>query len=112
MVIASNFSREYLSTLGTGAIVSTTLIATILAYVVFVREFTSLRNIPGPFFASLSNLWQFRQTKTLQRPLIDIQLHKRYGPIVRTGPNELLVSSPMSFKTIYSMFDHYRKSLF
>jgi hypothetical protein len=79
----------------------TLCVATIICFVLFARELTPLRNVPGPFLASLSNVWVFRQTKTFQRPLIDMELHKRYGPIVRTGPNEVMVSSPSSFKTIY-----------
>jgi hypothetical protein len=72
-----------------------------LLYLLYNREATPLRNIPGPFLASISQIWIVRQQRGLQRPLVDLALHKKYGPIVRIAPNEVIVSSPQSKKTIY-----------
>jgi cytochrome P450 len=41
---------------------------------------------------------------------IMIALHKRYGPLVRTGPNELSVADLAAIKTIYGAGTPFRKS--
>lgn len=82
--------------------------ALIVLYALFIREVTPLRSIPGPFLASITKLWVFQQQKGLKRPLVDMELRKKYGPIVRIAPTEVMVSSPQSFRTIYGKFggDH------
>lgn len=39
-----------------------------------------------------------------------IRLHKKYGPLVRTGPNELSVADLAAIKTIYGAGTQFRKS--
>lgn len=72
-------------------------------YVLYVREGTPLKGIPGPFMASITKLWIFQQQRGYQRHKVDIGLYRKYGSIVRIAPNEVLVSSPQSLKTIYGM---------
>ncbi|KAH7319357.1 benzoate 4-monooxygenase cytochrome P450 [Rhexocercosporidium sp. MPI-PUGE-AT-0058] len=78
-------------------------------YLVYTREVTPLRKIPGPFMASLSKFWIVNKQRGFKRPLVDINLHKKYGPIVRVAPNEVMVSSPKSFRTIYGAGSHFPK---
>ena len=73
-------------------------------YVIYTRDFTPLRSIPGPFLASISKLWIFNQQRGYQRQKVDINLHKKYGPIVRVAPNEVSVSSPEALRKIYGKF--------
>ncbi|KAH8711861.1 cytochrome P450 [Phaeosphaeriaceae sp. PMI808] len=68
-----------------------------LLYLLYNREVTPLRRIPGPFLARL------------QRPLVDLALHRKYGPIVRIAPNEVLVSSPQSKKILYGATSKFTK---
>lgn len=93
------FPHELPSTPTTGII----FLALGLLYVAYVRYATALRSIPGPFLASITRIWIFQKQSTFQRPLIDIDLHKKYGPIVRVSPEEVMVSSPKSFRRIYGM---------
>lgn len=72
-----------------------------LIYLVWVREATPLRKIPGPYLASVSKLWMIYKTRQLKRHELDLELHDTYGPVVRIGPNYVLVSSPGALKTIY-----------
>ncbi|KAH8679978.1 cytochrome P450 [Tricladium varicosporioides] len=81
-----------------------------LAYILIASQATTLRKVPGPFLAKFTNLWIFEKQRSYKRPLIDIKLHKKYGPIVRTGPHEVLVSSPRSFKTIYGAGSGFAKA--
>lgn len=38
-----------------------------------------------------------------------IQLHKKYGSLVRTGPNEVSVSEPSVIRTIYGLLPWVRR---
>ena len=74
-----------------------------LIYLIYSRESTPLREIPGPFLASLSKLWLVRKTRQLKRHEYDQELHKKYGSVVRVAPNQVIVSSPSALKTIYGV---------
>ncbi|KAH7042229.1 cytochrome P450 [Macrophomina phaseolina] len=71
-----------------------------------------LAKYPGPFWASVTDLWsvwlQFQPD--YHRRLI--QLHDRYGPVVRLKPNRLSIASPEAFKTIYGAGNNFPKSDF
>jgi hypothetical protein len=59
-----------------------------------LRAWYRLRHIPGPFLASFSYLWGAIHVRRgrMQRTLYDTQ--RRYGPLARIGPNEVLVYDP------------------
>ncbi|KAE8451021.1 hypothetical protein EG329_004693 [Mollisiaceae sp. DMI_Dod_QoI] len=72
-----------------------------LFWIIITREATPLRRIPGPFLASITKLWIVQKQRGYKRPLVDIELHKKYGRIIRIAPNEVSISSPQAFRTIY-----------
>ncbi|KUI63769.1 Pisatin demethylase [Cytospora mali] len=51
-----------------------------------------LRHIPGPFLASISDLWMIRASTSTRLSEIFEQLGREYGPLVRIGPNQILTS--------------------
>ncbi|KAK0616497.1 cytochrome P450 [Immersiella caudata] len=59
-----------------------------------LTSYFRLRNIPGPPLASLSYLWILLKMQSRQMHRIAISTQRRYGPIVRIGPNEVLVYDP------------------
>jgi hypothetical protein len=72
-----------------------------------------LKNVPGPFMASLTDFWMLKAQyfgpilPTLSR------LHLRYGNVVRIGPNRVSLSSASHVKTIYTVRGEFQKvSLF
>ena len=73
----------------------------LLSYVVYQRFLSPLSRIPGPFLASLTNWWLVYQTKTERYHRISVNLHKKYGPIVRTAPNQVSVSTPQAVRQVY-----------
>lgn len=75
-----------------------------LLWLLATREITPLRKVPGPFLASVTKLWIVKKQLGFQRPLVDLDLHKKYGPIVRIAPNEVLISSPQAFRKVYGKF--------
>jgi hypothetical protein len=74
-----------------------------LLYALYTRYATPLRKIPGPILASITKLWIVKQQRTFLRHFVDMDLHKRYGTIVRIAPNEVMVPSPQAFRTIYGI---------
>lgn len=83
--------------------------------------FSPLSRVPGPKLYALTKWrlawdeWRGERTRTINR------LHKKYGPVVRIGPNEIHFNSLSALRTIYgagsgfertafySMFDVYGK---
>ncbi|KAI0146377.1 cytochrome P450 [Xylariaceae sp. FL1272] len=76
----------------------------LLAYsVIFSLYFHPLSQYPGPKFAALSNIphcWWFLRGR---QPHKFHRLHEKYGPVVRTAPNELSFNTAQSFKDIYGL---------
>ncbi|KAI0906926.1 cytochrome P450 [Ustulina deusta] len=82
-------------------VVGTTFLATIS--LTFYRLYVHpLRKVPGPFLARVTGLW--RSALYFRGTWFDdsIELHRKYGPVVRISPNEVSVVSPDLNKTIYS----------
>jgi hypothetical protein len=80
-----------------------TLLSLILlvGYVVYQRWFHPLAAFPGPFLASITDLWQVYQYLTLRQPYNLTELHEKYGPFVRYGPDKLSVTSEDAIPLVY-----------
>ncbi|KAK7956251.1 uncharacterized protein PG986_005473 [Apiospora aurea] len=57
-----------------------------------------LRHVPGPFFASVSWLWA--PYKIFRGGGVDHSYLRKYGPVVRTGPNQVLIDDPQAFRQL------------
>jgi len=69
-----------------------TLLLTALATVAIKRRyFSPLSDIPGPFFASVTRLWQIRTLLQGDSLNAIYDLHQKHGPFVRIAPNEVSV---------------------
>ncbi|KAH7347993.1 cytochrome P450 monooxygenase-like protein [Pyrenochaeta sp. MPI-SDFR-AT-0127] len=102
--------ESYLST-PTAAIYAAGLVCSV-AYVVFYRLFFHpLAHIPGPKLAALTFLYQtYHSFKNGSRFYKQVGLlHKKYGPIVRITPNEVSLSDPQNYETIYYVGSKYAK---
>lgn len=63
-----------------------------------------LRNIPGPFLASLTNLWRLIDVKRGNHQSTLIKLHRKYGTkLLRIAPNVVSVSDPDAVKVLYGI---------
>jgi hypothetical protein len=86
-----------------------------LMAVSFYRLFLHpLSDVPGPKLAAISNVWYAYHARNGRVRELGKALHKRYGPVVRVGPNEVWFDSKEAFKMIYSgsgyeKSDFYRK---
>ncbi|KAK0670034.1 putative cytochrome P450 E-class, group I [Cercophora samala] len=68
------------------------------------RYFHPLSSIPGPSFNAISYLPILYQQGILEGQLLHAleRWHAQYGPIIRISPNEIHLSSPEYYETIYS----------
>ncbi|KAL7928631.1 cytochrome P450 CYP4/CYP19/CYP26 subfamily protein [Trichoderma chlorosporum] len=89
------------------------VLATIAAILVHLfQTWWSLRHIPGPFLASLTNLQRVWWVKTGRAHLYHQAVHEKYGDIVRIGPHMVSVSNPEAIQTIYPIRSGFPKSDF
>ncbi|PMD38159.1 cytochrome P450 [Hyaloscypha variabilis F] len=95
--------------LASGATKSILVAVLALLYVLYTRYATPLCKIPGPFLASITKLWVVQQTRSFNRHNVDIELHKKYGTMVRVAPNEVMVSDLDAMRTIYGAAKSYHK---
>ncbi|KAJ5661981.1 uncharacterized protein N7477_009597 [Penicillium maclennaniae] len=70
-------------------------------YVIYQRWLHPLAKYPGPFLASLTDLWQVHQFMTLKQPYTLTDLHEKHGSVVRYGPDKLSITSEEAIKSIY-----------
>ena len=86
--------------------------ALLLFLVYLLRTYVRLSHVPGPFLASFTNLVRLRWVLTRRAQHIHIDLHKKYGPLVRIGPNAVSVGDPAEIQQIYGLTGSYAKSSF
>ncbi|KAH7090845.1 cytochrome P450 [Paraphoma chrysanthemicola] len=73
-------------------------------------QYGRLRHVPGPPLAAWTDLWLVRQMhrkETLHT--IKRQLHRRYGPIQRYGPNRVMFSDPAAIPVILGSTNVFQK---
>lgn len=71
-----------------------------------------LRQIPGPWHASVSDFDRVRSCATGQQMTHHLRLHERYGPLVRIGPNHISFADTEIIPTVYSIGSKFYKSDF
>ena len=70
------------------------------------------RDIPGPFLAKFTDYWRLRTVWRRDSHDVYLALHKKYGDLVRIGPNCISVCKPDIIPTIYGIGKGYVKSGF
>ena len=70
-----------------------------------------MAKFPGPKTAAISNFWYCYWYLGGRQPYDVLALHKQYGPVVRTAPNELSFNSPASWRDIYDFRQGHRPFL-
>jgi benzoate 4-monooxygenase len=79
----------------------TLILLPVLYYLFPYIRSSSIRSIPGPRLASLSNLWLLYQCRRGRRYRAVDQAHKRYGTLVRIQPDHVSVADPDAIPIIY-----------
>ena len=79
--------------------VAVVLLVVLTVYNIFLHP---LRRYPGPTLAKTSILWKLIGNVQGRKAHRIHAAHLRYGPVVRTAPNELSFSDPGAIKDIYA----------
>lgn len=77
-----------------------------------VYSWSRLRNVPGPFFAGITSLWELSITATGQEAWIYNDLAKEYGHLIRISPNTILTDDPDVLRRINGARGTYNKDSF
>jgi hypothetical protein len=86
---------------GIGSIICTLIVLYLCSYVTYQRFFHPLAKFPGPFLASLTDLWQVAEMLSLKQPYNLTDLHERYGQFVRYGPDKLSTTAEDAIPIVY-----------
>ncbi|KAK3998014.1 Isotrichodermin C-15 hydroxylase [Cladorrhinum sp. PSN332] len=92
-----------LLTLGLGNILLlgiASLLAYTLGYIIYNLYFHPLARFPGPLLMRATRLGHCIPLCRGTLPFDVLDLHKKYGPVVRIAPGELAFSSPQAWKDI------------
>ncbi|CAG1988123.1 unnamed protein product [Fusarium graminearum] len=117
MAIYFSFFFAWMMTLGSLLVsVFTRIICTLLVLVasiaIYRLYFHPLAHVPGPRFAAISSVWHAYNARNGRMAYLGKTLHRRYGPVVRVGPNEVWFNTKEAFHAIYSSGSGYEKSDF
>ncbi|KIW74712.1 hypothetical protein Z517_11482 [Fonsecaea pedrosoi CBS 271.37] len=92
---------------------STALALSFWTVAFFLRRYLRLRHVPGPFLAALTDFWfVYRFWTGTNFAQLTTELHDKYGPVVRLGPNRVIFSKPSAVPVIYRTTDVMPKSSF
>jgi hypothetical protein len=70
---------DFIDGIGIAKVVAAATTVTIFVVIVWRRYFSSISDIPGPFFASFSLLWQVWQIFKRHTEAVVIEQHQKYG---------------------------------
>lgn len=73
----------------------------LIIFVVYQRWLHPLAEYPGPFWASVTDLWQVQQFLSLKQPYHLTELHEKYGPFVRYGPDKISITAEEAVPLLY-----------
>lgn len=86
------------------------VLGTLFLVVHHARLWYSLRHVPGPFLASISDLWMLRVTLSGHMWREFGGVCEKYGPVARVGPNEIIIDDPEAVRGIMAARSQYTKS--
>lgn len=88
-------ARSFLESLMASVyIIATYAIAIFTSITIYRKFFHRLRNFPGPWMAGITKFWHTYQCIGSQNHLLLDDMYQKYGPFVRTGPEEITVFHP------------------
>jgi hypothetical protein len=79
------------------------IIVIVIFYLIYNSFIHPLSSIPGPLLARFSSGWLVHHARKGDMHHTMISLHKKFGKLVRTGPNEISTSDPDAIKVIYGL---------
>ncbi|KAI0112259.1 cytochrome P450 [Nemania sp. FL0031] len=86
--------------LAASSITASYLAGLFISIAIYRKYFHRLRHFPGPSVAAVTKFWHVWKCSRDDNYLLLEELSKKYGPIIRTGPEELTVIDPVVFSVI------------
>ncbi|KUJ21456.1 putative cytochrome P450 pisatin demethylase [Mollisia scopiformis] len=81
------------------------LLLVYISYTIYQAFFGPLSKLPGPLIAKFTNFWRIKNAASGNAPANFQDLHRKYGTVVRTGPNHVSISDPaMIPSSFYDVF--------
>jgi hypothetical protein len=74
-------------------------------WIIYCRTWHPLAKVPGPFWASVTRFWYMYRIIAADMDRVQRALHKKYGPLVRIGPDEVSSANPSDIPLIYRTSD-------
>ncbi|KAB5583597.1 cytochrome P450 [Coniochaeta sp. 2T2.1] len=71
--------------------------------------FHPLSRVPGPFIARFSRFWKFYSVYRVNFQETNLNVHKKYGPVVRIAPNDVSVWSAEAMMTVHGLGTEFTK---
>lgn len=79
------------------------LLVAIVLRLLYNKFKPGLASIPGPPLAAWTGFWFFLKVRRGQAHLLSIDLHHKYGPLVRINPNKVSVGDAKEIRNIYGL---------
>jgi cytochrome P450 len=86
------------------------LVTALLVYTLSIRFRKGLRDLPGPFWASILPLDRMISVAKGHQFKTHLNYHRKYGPLVRIGPNHVSFSDAEALSTVYGITTKFHKS--
>ena len=84
------------------------LVVVVLRFVIAYVT-SPLKAFPGPLVAQFTDLWRFCDYMACTHTNNHRQLHEKYGPAVRIGPNLVTLNDPELIREVYSTRGDFHK---
>ena len=81
----------------------TLLVVGLVVHLIHNKFYKGFNKYPGPTLAAYTNWWRFFENWTRKTEKRHIDLHRKYGDVVRLGPNALSFADPRAIKVIYGL---------
>ncbi|GAD97031.1 putative P450 monooxygenase [Paecilomyces variotii No. 5] len=92
--------------------IATIFASIFVALLLRVRFRPGLRNIPGPFLASFTPFDRLWTAISGHAFLFHLDYHRKYGPLVRLGPNHVSIADSQYIPLVYGIASKFYKSEF
>jgi hypothetical protein len=89
-------------------ILFTLVVAGICTFILWALRrifYSPLSRIPGSWYSALSDFWIKSNQERLQLIHCADGLFKKYGPVVRVGPNKVYFLDVSAMRVVYGSFD-------
>ncbi|KAI0317394.1 cytochrome P450 [Amylostereum chailletii] len=84
-----------------GTVLGSSVALYFVFHAIYQLYFSPLKNVPGPWYAAVSNAWITSHVFRLQQCKIIHSLFEVYGPIVRIAPNKVAYNDVATNKRVY-----------